>query len=69
MFETPNLDGLTTDPAQMREAARALALLGRYAGYKAEAMMFRQMGHISVAQQFESRMEEIYNELPEWARW
>jgi hypothetical protein len=68
-FEVPNLDGLTTDPEELREVARAFDLLAKYASWKAAAMRQRLEGDVERAMRNERYLEGLYQELPEWARW
>jgi len=69
MFDVPNLDDLSVDPAELREAAVVLEKLARYARKKATAMETRMAGNIPAAMVHEVLLERIYKDLPEWARW
>jgi hypothetical protein len=68
-FEVPNLDGLATDPEELREVAWAFELLAKYARWKAAALRQRLEGDVERAMRNERRLEHLYQELPEWARW
>ncbi len=68
-FEPINLDDLSTDPADYKEADRVLERLAVYCATKAQAMRHRTDGNTSLALIFEARLEAQYNALPEWARW
>lgn len=69
MFETPNLDGLTTDPKDLDNAASVLASLSDYAKTKAKAIRARLVGAIATALLREAECERIYQQLPAWAKW
>jgi hypothetical protein len=69
LFDVPNLDDLSIDPADYDRAAQVFDALARYASLKASAMRTRLAGRINPALRMEERLEEIYASLPEWARW
>lgn len=69
MFDVPNLDGLSVDPADLDKAAKVFKLLRKYAKCKAAAMRQRLIGNINEALRHEHNCEVVYNDLPEWARW
>jgi hypothetical protein len=52
-----------------REAARAYALLARYAMHKALRESAFKGGRIDQVRGHEARMRMIYDALPEWAKW
>lgn len=68
-FEVPNLDGLSTDPAELLGAAVVLETLSAYARHKARAMQARFKGDVTEALAYEAWCEALYSGLPEWARW
>jgi hypothetical protein len=68
-FEVPNLDGLSIDPQELREAAGVFTNLAEYARNKASAMENRLNGNIERALYYESLCDGIYRRLPRWARW
>lgn len=53
-------------PVWYISAAHSLA---EYAYHKAHAMNYRKKGQINDALYFEKKCDEIYNQLPEYARW
>ena len=69
MFEAVNLDDLSTDPHDLREAAEVLGRLSAYAYAKAQAMELRNGGKVAEALRVEKLLEITYATLPEWARW
>ena len=69
LFESPNLDCLSIDPDDLREAANVLHALAQYARRKAEAMEHRLAGNVNVALILEAQLDAQYRKLPEWARW
>jgi len=64
-----NLDEHTIDPAELREVADTLIKLAMYARLKANAMEQRSTGRMRNAEQLETRCENIYQKLPDWAKW
>jgi hypothetical protein len=68
MFDPINLDCIT-DHDDMMEAARVLSKLSGYADIKARAMRSRLAGNAYAAEELRSECDEVYLELPEWARW
>lgn len=69
MFDVPNLDGLTDDPAELLELSSVLGILACYADYKARAIRHRKGGDVEAALSFERAADFQYKRLPEWARW
>ena len=69
LFEVPNLDGLSINPADLYTAASVFGQLAAYAGHKADAMKHRMAGDIECATAHEKNCDRIYRQLPEWARW
>lgn len=69
LFEAPNLDCLSIDPADLLTAAQVLHDLGDYAHNKADAMRQRLDGNIGAAVTHERLCDIIYKKLPRWARW
>lgn len=69
LFDVPNLDDLSIDPQDLRDAQDVLALAYEYAEQKASAMELRMEGDVATASLFEQRAEEIYFKLPKRARW
>jgi hypothetical protein len=69
LFESPNLDDLSVDPADLDEAARVLRALSVYAEHKASAMRLRMSGDVRTATDTEAVCDYLYHRLPEWARW
>jgi hypothetical protein len=68
-FEVPNLDGYSTDPADLHALGRVLHDLAWYATIKASAMRTRAMGRVDLADDAEKIADGIYQRLPDWARW
>lgn len=68
-FEAPNLDGLSLNPDDLKEAATLFRRLAKYADHKARAMELRLRGNIPVALLFEAKADAVYKRLPTWARW
>ena len=64
-----NLDDWTIDYKDMRELARHMEELARYARVKATAMKRRLEGKVSHAMQLERHLEQIYRDLPENWKW
>ena len=64
-----NLDDWTIDYEDMRELARHLEELARYARIRAAAMERRLKGKVPHAMQLESNLEQIYRDLPENWKW
>lgn len=69
MFEVPNLDDISHDPADLLEACKVLRILAQYCEHRAFALQDRLLGRINVARNYERINEERYNSLPEWAKW
>jgi len=68
-FDVPNLDDASMDAADYEVLADTLRKLAMYATSKAAAIGFRKSGNIASALQHEARLERLYDDLPEWARW
>lgn len=68
-LEVPNLDCLSDDPADLKEAAQLFGLLSCYCDAKANALRMRQRGDIEAALRLEQNAEQTYKELPQWAKW
>ena len=64
-----NLDDWTIDYKDMRELARHMEELARYARVKATAMERRLKGKVSHAMQLARHLEQIYRDLPENWKW
>ena len=71
----PNLDCFVTSE-QADEAANELGhissgahWLARYAEFKTDAMRARLAGNIKQALKREKNAEEVYKQLPDWAKW
>ena len=69
MFDVPNLDGLSVDPADYFAAAEVFGRLAAYADVKGRAMQLRAAGDVEAARAFERTAEATYRRLPEWAQW
>jgi hypothetical protein len=69
LFDAPNLDGLSIDPADLDRAADVFRLLASYAQAKAQAMRLRLAGDVNQAVAMERYCDAEYKRLPEWARW
>lgn len=69
MFDCPNLDGLSIDPADYDQVADVLRRLALYAERKAHAMRARLAGDVNEALRFERMNDAAYEQLPQWARW
>ena len=67
-FEPTNLDGFI-DPVDLDALTSVYEELARYATHKAKVMRLRERGYIQAALEHESKCEDIYRVLPEWARW
>jgi hypothetical protein len=61
-----NLDSMT--PAQLREYAQVMDSLSEYARLKADAIERRQNGRIGTAIMQERLCNNIYLNLPQWAK-
>jgi hypothetical protein len=68
-FTTPNLDCETVDENDLRVLAITLRALASYADVKADAMRQRRQGKIERARVTEGRADDIYHQLPQWAKW
>lgn len=66
-FEVPNLDGL--DESELVALEKVFSCLGRYTHSKVVAMRYRVVGAIEDALNVERYCDQIYKELPDWARW
>jgi hypothetical protein len=66
-IDIDNLDGLTDD--DLVEASAAFKLLAEYTELALNARVARVQGRIIAAGVLENRMDGIFRELPEWARW
>lgn len=62
-----NFDALTE--AELLEATVVLKALSNYAYTKRYAMQLRLKGNITLALSLEKSCDELYDTLPEWARW
>lgn len=62
-----NMEGLTRD--ELKEVAQLYHSLLAYAETKLAAMGDRETGNIRAALLYETRCDQIYKDLPEWARW
>jgi hypothetical protein len=69
VFEVPNLDDMSIDPADYNAAAAVLGQLACYAGAKGHAMRLRLKGDIEAALSWERMLEGMYARLPQWAKW
>lgn len=69
LIDVPNLDDLSTDPKDYVELGFVFRDLASYCLRKALAIKNRTDGTIQAAQQFESEMKDIYEQLPEWTKW
>lgn len=69
MFDSPNLDCLSVDAEDYREASEVLRNLSAYAELKGEAIEQRMSGNIDGALRLEETCEAIYARLPQWAKW
>lgn len=69
LFDVPNLDDLSIDPADLHKAAEMFGRLAAYADMKARAMELRTQGDVEAALCFERNCETTYKRLPAWARW
>lgn len=69
LFEVPNLDDLTTEPAALFEVAEILTTLSLYATFKAGAVAFRRDGQIGDALRNEAHCQRLYDSLPVGYRW
>jgi hypothetical protein len=63
----PNLDDCTD--ADRAQYAKVFQSLMNYCTVKTWAAINRRGGAIQTASKFETECEEIYKQLPEWARW
>ncbi len=81
-FDFPvNLDDMSTDPQELAEWAKALAVydsaphlharrqLMTYAQTKARAMRARLAGQIATAEGYERQCDRLYCSLPQAYRW
>ena len=68
MFEVPNLDAFSHDPADQKEAARVLRILADYCDNRAVSIEARLEGRIDIALKNEAVNEHRYRSLPAWAR-
>jgi hypothetical protein len=62
-----NLDALDTD--ELVEVGRLFIILARYTVLKQVAIECRMAGRINDALCCERHCEDIYKQLPDWARW
>lgn len=63
---TANLDSLTE--AELLALCEAFYALGSYADNKRKAMHWRAAGNIEQARFFEATCDQMYRELPAWAK-
>jgi hypothetical protein len=68
-LELPNLDGLSTDPADLEIASRVFGLFAAYADALARAKELRAKGDVEAALSFERSADATYKRMPLWARW
>jgi hypothetical protein len=69
LFESPNLDGLSMDPADYDRAEQVLRQLAGYCNAKAQAMRLRLAGDVNRALAVERYADGLYQQLPQWAKW
>ena len=62
-----NLDAM--DESELLGARDTFITLANYCTRKRRAMEFRVAGRIAAAQLYEQECQEIYDSLPDWARW
>jgi hypothetical protein len=65
----PNLDCLSTEAADLDQAARLFGLLAALATEKAVAMRARTAGKAGDARDCEAVCDKLYFALPPWAKW
>ena len=65
----PNLDDLSVDPMDLEIAMNVFRKLAEYARMKNLAMRQRLLGKVQAALMCEQRLQDLYEALPEWARW
>lgn len=69
LFEVPNLDDFSMDPADHDAACMLFDSLASYSRHKARAMRHRLKGEMGAARTQEEICEGVYKRLPEWAKW
>jgi hypothetical protein len=69
LFDVPNLDDMSVDPEDYREAARVLRALADYCERKGRAIQNRFKGNILSTGACDRECRMRYKDLPEWARW
>ena len=63
----PNLDSLNVN--ELDGVRETLLDVARYVGCYSGAIRYRGAGNINEALRLEKYMDEIYDELPVWAKW
>lgn len=69
LFETPNIDCMSINPADVAALGRVFTTLARYCKCKSRAMRYRLAGHIEIALEFERQCQLLYESLPQEFRW
>jgi hypothetical protein len=69
LFDAPNLDGLSIDPADYDRAEQVFRQLAGYCNAKAQAMRLRLGGDVNRALAVERYADGLYEQLPVWAQW
>jgi len=67
-LNVPNLDCID-DNAELVQLQNAFEALARYASHRLQARYCRLASDTAGALRHEHRMDTLYAELPEWARW
>lgn len=60
---------VTSDTDEMKQIKDTLYDLLQIAILREGSHIQRKVGDIQLASSFEDRMDQLYNKLPEWARW
>lgn len=66
-IKIPNLDAATEE--ELEEFKSAFHSLSHYAEFKKHAIERRKEGHIKEARYAEKLCQQIYTNLPNWAKW
>lgn len=64
-----NLDTISNDATELQKIAATLRELASYAENRAWAIIHHEKGRTGAAQGIETKNRDIYQRLPEWAKW
>ena len=66
-FEVPNLDDQWA--VDLLNVSKVLHALGSYTELRAQAMWYREGGQVEHAATLEASADDLYENLPQWAKW